>query len=212
MSSAERRKQEREELRRLILDTARELLAADGYEKVSMRRIAEKINYSPTALYLYFKDRGEMMDALAAEAFALLADTLESIQGGDPAERLRRVGHAYVEFALANRPVYALMLQTSASPQDRYGEYDTRRNQSLRAFGLLAETVRQIAGQGDRGPTGGSEWVMIAATVFWAHIHGAVALVLGGHSRVFAGREAQVCRQAVETAVAGLLAELPRKS
>jgi len=212
MSSAERRKQEREELRRLILDTAQELLATDGYEKVSMRRIAEKVNYSPTALYLYFKDRGEMMDALAAEAFALLADTLESIQGGDPAERLRRIGHAYVEFALANRPVYALMLQTSASPQDRYGEHATRRTHTLRAFGILADTVRQIAGSGDAEFAEGSDSVTVAATVFWAHIHGAVALVLGGHSRVFAGMEAQVCRQAVETAVAGLLAELPRKS
>lgn len=210
MSSAERRKQEREDLRRAILDAAKELLTTGDHEKVSMRQIAEKINYSPTAIYLHFKDRGEIMDALAADAFALLADRLESIQGDDPVERLRRIGHAYVAFALANQPVYALMLQSSASPHDRFGEHTTRRPHVSRAFGLLADTVRQITGPGDAEFAEGSDPVTIAAAVFWAHIHGAVVLVLAGHSRMFAGMEPQVCRQAVETAVAGLLAELPR--
>ncbi len=212
MSSAARREREREELRRAILDAARELLLADGEpEKLSMRRIADKIDYSATALYLHFKDKGELMSALAAEGFTLLADALGAVQADDPAERLRLMGHAYVEFALANRPSYRLMFQLGDDPQSLYESHTTHRAASSRALGLLVETVREVGGTQwpeDPNAAEGPDAATFAAGVLWAHIHGAVSLVLTGRGRIFADVRLQFCRQAVETAVAGLLSEL----
>ena len=210
MSSSERRDRERETLRQIILDAARELLASDGYEKVSMRRIAEKIDYSAAALYLHFKDREALMDALAAEGYAALADMMEPLPAETPRERLFRIGHAYIEFALTHRPLYILMFQVGSSPEGRYGEHDTRRPSAARAFGLLQEAVRRVA----EAEAQFAEEVeaTLAAGVFWAHIHGAVSLLVTGHGRPFESQQPQFCHQAVETAVAGLLAQLKPSS
>ena len=64
MGVKERREREKESLRQDILDVAREMFATEGYESVSMRKIADKIEYSPTTIYLYFKDKNELFYAL----------------------------------------------------------------------------------------------------------------------------------------------------
>ncbi len=217
MSSSGRRDREREALRQTILEAARELLASDGYEKVSMRRIAEKIDYSAAALYLHFKDREALMDALAAEGYAALADMMEPLPAETPVAHLLRLGHAYVEFALTHRPLYVLMFQVGRSVQDRYGEHDTRRPSAERAFTLLRDAVQQVAEAQDTPfPPAllpeGADAATLAAGVFWAHIHGAVSLIVTGHGRPFAAHQPQFCRQAAETAVAGLLAQLKTSS
>ncbi len=213
MSSSERRDREREALRQAILEAARELLASEGYEKVSMRRIAEKIDYSAAALYLHFRDREALMDALASEGYAALADIMEPLPAEPPVAHLLRIGHAYTEFALMNRPLYGLMFQVGSSAQDRYGDYGARRPSAARAFTLLRDAVRQVAeAQNTPFPAAptpeGADAATLAAGIFWAHIHGAVSLIVTGHGQPFAARQPQFCRQAVETAVAGLLAYL----
>ena len=62
MGVQERRAREKKELRQEILDAAREMFVEDGYENVSMRKIAEKIEYSPTTIYLYFRDKADLLD------------------------------------------------------------------------------------------------------------------------------------------------------
>lgn len=219
MSSAQRRDREREELRRLILDTTLELVTCEDDDKVSMRRIAEKINYSPTAIYLHFKDKGELMDALATEGFAMLADSLDAVHADEPAERLRRIGDAYVAFALANPAICRLMFHFGDAPQKMYAGHNMHRLDSARAFNLLIEIVREVKGasclenaEALERPASAEEHdeATFAASVFWAHIHGAVLLTLTGRSRRLAGLEPQFYRKAVDTAVAGLLAELKR--
>ena len=72
MGVMERKAREREELKQQILDAARELFVRDGYESVSMRKIADKIEYSPAAIYTYFKDKDEILDCLCEETFLQL--------------------------------------------------------------------------------------------------------------------------------------------
>ncbi len=217
MSSAERREREREELRRLILDTTLELFSCEDHEKVSMRRIAEKINYSPTAIYLHFKDKGELMDALATEGYGMLADAVEAVQADDPVERLQRIGDAYVSFAFANPAICRLMFVFGDRTQDLYEGHNTHRMASARVFDHLADVVGEVkrASKPDNGapvykpaPAEDHDEVTLAAAVFWAHIHGAVALVLAGRNRRVAGRKPQFFRKAIDTAVAGLLVEM----
>ena len=98
----QRREREKEALRQVILDAARELFVKEGYENVSMRRIADKIEYSPTTIYLYFEDKASLLFAVCEETFAKLAKRMESItrQNEDPIEALRRGCRAYVDFGL----------------------------------------------------------------------------------------------------------------
>ena len=95
MGVIERRERERLETRARIMDAARDLFAREGYEAVSMRRIAEAIEYSPTAIYVHFKDKQDLLLEICRTDFGafghMLAD-LQSVQ--DPVERIRRMGHA----------------------------------------------------------------------------------------------------------------------
>ncbi|HSE38996.1 MAG TPA: TetR/AcrR family transcriptional regulator, partial [Blastocatellia bacterium] len=92
MGSKQRREREKEALRQDILDAARELFVNEGYENVSMRRVAEKIEYSPTTIYLYFEDKASLLYAICEETFAKLAKRMEAIgkEGDDPIEVLRK--------------------------------------------------------------------------------------------------------------------------
>ena len=76
MGITERREREREEVRRKILDAARELFATEGYENVTMRRIAEAIEYSPTTIYLHFEDKDDLVRALCHEDFGRLLEAM----------------------------------------------------------------------------------------------------------------------------------------
>src|ERR1700678_2654292 len=99
MGTTERRERERQELRTRILDAARELFAAEGYEAVTMRKIAERIEYSPTAIYAHFKDKNALIRELCEGDFLAFAQKFVGfLTVQDPIERLRLAGVAYVDF------------------------------------------------------------------------------------------------------------------
>src|SRR5215468_8785389 len=90
LGTTERRERERQELRTRILDAARELFAEHGYDAVTMRGIAERIEYSPTAIYFHFKDKDALLRELCELDFAALAHEFRKIaKEKDPIERLR---------------------------------------------------------------------------------------------------------------------------
>src|SRR6185295_17423267 len=74
MGIKERQERDREAVRRSILDAARELFVAEGFQNVSIRKIAERIEYSPAAIYGYFPSKDDIFFALAEEGFRLLCD------------------------------------------------------------------------------------------------------------------------------------------
>src|SRR4028119_1353956 len=101
MGTLERRERERSETRAKILDAARDLFAEHGYDAVSMRKIAEAIEYSPTAIYVHFKDKEALFHELCRGDFGRLAHESQRLGSiADPVERLRLLGHAYMRFAL----------------------------------------------------------------------------------------------------------------
>ena len=113
MGSTERRTREREDVRRRILDAARELFAAEGYEAVTMRKVAERIEYTPPAIYFHFKDKLELIQALVQQDFQDLAGhfvPLAEIE--DPWERLAQMGRDYVDFAVEHPNSYRLLFMT----------------------------------------------------------------------------------------------------
>lgn len=176
MGVLERREREKTELREKILNAARELFLSEGYDGVSMRKVAEKIEYSPTAIYLYFADKEELFHELCQEDFARLASIFqERGVSSDPLERIRQIGHLYVEFGVKFPNHYRLMFMTP-HPSSGLHESDLQRkgNPELDAYAFLNQTVQEaiLAGSFREGLTDPD---LISQTL-WAAIHGVISL------------------------------------
>ena len=183
MGIVERREREREEVRRKILDAARELFMAEGYERVTMRRIAEAIEYSPTTIYHHFEDKDDLVNALCHEEFAQLLSVLDPrAESADPVEQIRRIGKAYAAFGLANPNHYRFMFMTPV----RFGEGHQVSEPGQQSFALLRTAVARAIETGAfvKGD------VDTMAQVLWASIHGAVALLITYEARQFPGAPA----------------------
>lgn len=119
MGTKERQQRERDRIRESILTAARELFVSDGYRNVSMRKIADRIEYSPAAIYSYFSSKDDIFFALAEEGFRKLAEhivgTIEHVV--DPLNRLRRGLLAFYEFSKVHPEYFALMFVDRSVPQ-----------------------------------------------------------------------------------------------
>jgi AcrR family transcriptional regulator len=113
MGSVERRTRERTETRQRILDAAREMFVELGYDATTMRAIADRIEYTPTAIYHHFRNKEALLAELCAIDFRALGAAFQKIGAiEDPIERLRRTGQTYVEFGLRHPMQYQLMFMT----------------------------------------------------------------------------------------------------
>jgi len=103
---------EREDIRALVLEKAKKLFLDIGYSKITMRRIAEEIGYTPGTIYLYFKNKEEILYELHNEGFKLLYQYKLNMLNSDISnalERLWKGGKMYITFALENPEYYELM-------------------------------------------------------------------------------------------------------
>src|SRR5579859_8003393 len=116
MGIVERKSRQKQALRERILDAARRIVMREGFAALSMRKIADAIEYSPATLYLHFASRDEIAQALCAEGYAqLLATFVPLAQIADPAERLKALGRAYVAFGVAHPETYRLIFMEDPS-------------------------------------------------------------------------------------------------
>ncbi len=176
MGTTERRERERQELRTRILDAARELFADEGYDAVTMRRIAEKIEYSPTAIYFHFRDKQALIRELCDEDFGALAGQFQKIARiADPIDRLRQIGRAYVGFAMSHRNHYRLMFMTphpdSLRPEDSRLKHG---NPEEDAYAFLKATVAEAIAGGHLRPELSDP--DLVSQMVWAGTHGVVSL------------------------------------
>lgn len=113
MGTVERRAREREEVRGRILEAARCLFAREGYDAVTLRRVAEAIEYSPAAIYKYFADKDEMVRALVEDDMAFMLESFQpALAKCSLVERLKTFGRAYMSIALERPNHYRLMFMT----------------------------------------------------------------------------------------------------
>jgi AcrR family transcriptional regulator len=176
MGVKERREREKSETRDKILDAARELFVTEGYEGVSMRRVAEKIEYSPTAIYVYFTDKNELFHELCREDFARLQEVMKSpAMPTDPIERLRQIGRNYVEFGVRYPNHYVFMFMTPRPPHEP--DEDDREimgNPEVDAYAFLKWAVQEAIDAGRlREELQDAE--LISQTL-WAGVHGVISL------------------------------------
>jgi AcrR family transcriptional regulator len=176
MGSKERRERERDAVRTKILDAARALFATLGYEGVSMRAIAEQIEYSPTLIYQYFKDKETLIKELCYADFDALAEGLkDTVKIADPIERLRQCGREYMRFAIAYPNHYRLMFMTPIPVDGDEAERAERQGKpESDAYALLRLLVQMAAKEGAlRDPEADADLV---AQTLWAGLHGVIAL------------------------------------
>ncbi len=175
MGMKERREREKEALRGKILDAARELFIAQGYEAVTMRKIAEAIEYSPTAIYLHFRDKKSVMDAICDADFLKLATRFRKIaEIADPLERLRATGLAYAEFAMKHPNHYRLMFMTPHPPHDPELSSIDVGNRDEDAYAFVLWTVGEAIQKGLLRSE--LDDAQLVAQIVWAAIHGWVSL------------------------------------
>ncbi len=178
LGTKERRERERQETRSKILDAARQLFIEQGYDAVTMRKVAQSVEYSPTAIYVHFKDKEALMRELCTEDFDKLAEAFQVVlQIEDPIERLEQVGIAYVNFAIQFPNHYRLMFMTPRPPE--VSQVDERKgNIQKDAYALLIAVVQSAMEKKCFRP----EWSDpdLLAQILWAGVHGVVALHLIG--------------------------------
>lgn len=168
MGITERREREKEEVRGKILDAARELFAAEGYDKVTMRRIAEAIEYSPTTIYLHFEDKDDLVRALCNVDFGRLLEAMEhEPMPADPIEAIRHLGRAYVAFALEHPNQYRFMFMAPVGEQEEH----PKGSPGELSFAHLLGAVERAAAAGRLR----SVDPVTAAQVLWMSVHGVAA-------------------------------------
>ncbi|MDF2476358.1 MAG: TetR/AcrR family transcriptional regulator [Massilibacillus sp.] len=146
MSIAERKQEEKQEMHQRILNAARKIFLEKGYEKTSMRNIANEINYSPGSLYFHFKDKTEIFQELQKEGFTLLLNQLKVLNSvADPFERLKASGRVFIQFAQENKDYYNLMFMVEETVKD---PTETRFTIAQEAINHMCSMIRDCQQQG----------------------------------------------------------------
>lgn len=173
MGPKERRERQKESLRQEILDAARELFVKEGYENVSMRRIAEKIDYSPTTIYLYFKDKTDLLFQVCEETFSKLAAKSDEMLNdtSDSLEKLKKIGRAYVDFGLKHPNHYKVTF--IIHPEHHIGK-KFEDSMGQKAFNLLRMSVDECVRDGKFRRVD----VDAASQALWAGVHGITSLLI----------------------------------
>jgi AcrR family transcriptional regulator len=211
MGIKERQERDREAVRRAILDAARELFVAEGFQNVSIRKIAERIEYSPAAIYSYFASKDDIFFALAEEGFRLLGDPSkgdrrEQLATLDPLPRIRAVFWRIYEFSRQHPQYFALMFLDRSVP---------RISREYERFSFARETKQHVMKELERGvqakvfpPT---VKPAVAMRVLTAGLLGVAALKLS--DRLAPGEDPDLLASDVlDTAIAGLRAGVVLKS
>jgi AcrR family transcriptional regulator len=176
MGIKERRERERADTRDKILEAARELFIQEGYDGVSMRKVAEKIEYSATAIYVHFANKKELFRELCYKDFTRLAEVFQSAAlPEDPRERLKNLGRIYVEFGKQYPNHYKLMFMTphpAWEPDER--DHQMHCNPEVDAYALLKHTVQQALDAGVFRE--GIDNVALISQTLWAGVHGVISL------------------------------------
>ncbi len=169
-----RRDAQKTELRQTILDAAGALFLEVGYERFSMRQVAERIGYTATTIYRYFENKDALIFAIVDLGFERFGRALDDAarSTSDPIERIEALGRAYIRFGVENPVYYQLMFMQRtdylATPKD--GTKEPR----LATFGTLQHAVEAAIASGDLPPGDPT----VRSHAIWSLVHGTVSIAL----------------------------------
>lgn len=161
-------------LRDKILASSREMLIKEGYQNLSMRKIAKQVNVTATSIYLHFESKDDLLHILMEQSIENLCDTLEDSVAGilDPYERMEIVIRTYVRFALDNPAEYQIIYLVRTADMKRFPKEKFRK--ARRGYDLLAKAIEEGVEKGDLEV----DKPLVAAYSIWAQLHGVISVVM----------------------------------
>lgn len=184
MAIAERREKAKEALRTRIVEAARDIVSEEGLDALSMRALAERIEYSPATIYLYFRDKEALLEEVMAEGFQRLGGKFREqteAAGSDAsaAARYRALGRAYARFALEHTAYFRVMFELPTVA--RFGLHgpcpSEGRAEASSSWCGLVDAVQQAMDEGAIRAGDARDGAIVA----WGLIHGLTSLYLSGH-------------------------------
>lgn len=174
MVTQARREREKQQVRQGILDAARKIASCEGWSAVTVRKIAEQIEYSPPTIYEYFANKDAILRELLCEGFATLLAALTAAREttNDPYEALHRVARAYCDFAWHSPDLYQVMYGLDGAT---FRAADTR-EEGMSIGATVAVVVSKIVSNKGKHANDVEERV----NVLWATVHGLIALAMAG--------------------------------
>jgi AcrR family transcriptional regulator len=177
MSIKDRREREKKQLRENILGAAQKIINKEGFKALSMRKLAEQIEYSPGAIYLHFQNRNQIAQELALAGYGqLFEELMAASQPKGLADRVKNVGLAYVSFGLKHPETYRLIFMGDAEYMEAVFTNPTPDHPAGKCYQILTDIAEALKNQGHY--TGKLTPNEIADTI-WAALHGIVSLKLG---------------------------------
>lgn len=191
MGIKERKKREKMNLKQIIIETAQEILVQEGFENISIRKIAEKIEYSPTTIYLYFKDKRELSGYLMEHYFTKLKETVAKIynEQDDPITAMKKGLRAYIDCGLENPNYYKLGFMIT--PCVNGEEYLVSGVPGSDLYLSHRELVEKCIREGFFKPMD----VDLAAQVIWMMNHGITSLLISNPNFPWVDREKLIVQE-----------------
>lgn len=188
MGIAERKEKQKLEIRKLILDASMKLFVEEGFNNVSIRRIADLIEYSPTTVYLYFKDKDEIIFSLHDIGFQKLVALNQNLVDIDnPLVRLHKMGENYLNFGMENPEYYDLMFIQRA-PMKKLKQMECDWENGDAAMAQLRATISECM---EKGFIAKSDPSLVSISV-WSMVHGLVALAVRERMDKFLPENAEI--------------------
>lgn len=176
MGTAERKAKEKEELKKLILQAAKKLFAEKGIEQTTIRNIADAIEYSVGTVYVYFKDKKEILHELHTQGFTQLGREMRVLSNvSDPMERLKALGRVYLQFAIENPDMYELMFLMKEPIECLEDLHKEVWDEGRATFGILKTNVNQCM---EKGHFKGHQLEALSFAI-WGTVHGMASLHIG---------------------------------
>ncbi|WP_411818661.1 TetR/AcrR family transcriptional regulator [Hyphococcus sp. DH-69] len=162
------------DLRSALLKAAKDILDNQGVEAMSLRAVANRAGVSPSAPYHHFKDKNDLLTAIAASGFDAFEKSLEerAAKGSTSQEKLKLSGIAYVEFALAHTALFQLMFSGIRVSASKKNEVASQNN----AYKTLEKRAQAVMHGGHSGDTKAGIYALKA----WASVHGLATLLIDG--------------------------------
>jgi AcrR family transcriptional regulator len=200
INAQSRRERQKAELRAELLAAAHALVKEEGYDGLTIRKLAKRVGYAPMSVYSYFADKHEILLALAEDAYRTLARRMEQDTPADPMAALHKMMKEYTLFALDNPNEYRTVFMTGDHnhPVGASDEEIQRIKEQNPAMQILLKRVQACI---DAGIFKGD--VHAISTLLWSYGHGTVSLLITFPHYPFGEREAFL-RTSMDVALAGL--------
>lgn len=172
--SARKPKGEGHERRAEILAAAERIFVEHGYEGATIRKIADEVGLSSTALYMHFSEKGEILQEICRQAFESLLEANRSAiaEAGSPEQRMRKMMRAYIDFGFANPNAYRLVYMTRPA-ELREGAQSAAREMGAELFATFQQVVQELETAGRLNSD-----ARTTAQAFWAGGHGVISLII----------------------------------